>query len=153
MFLNNADVSLDGITIKKGATGGGEDGGCVWMSQSTLSAKDTTFKECTADGNYAYGGAIFATSNSEVFLSGSSKVSNNLAQDYGGGIYLVYGSSLKVSKGTTFDDNEAGEYGAAVYTIYDSSADIDGAEFVNNRVGWYEWDGEGGMDGAAVCSW
>ena len=152
-LYDGADVSLDGITVKEGSSTGGVDGGCVAMTGSSLKAHDTIFTDCTSDGEYAYGGAIWASSGSNIRISGTSEVSNCLAQDYGGGIYLVYSSTLKVSSGTTFSNNEAGEYGGAVYAIYDSSVDIEGAYFLNNKVGWYEWDGEGGEDGAAVCSW
>ena len=155
---NGADVRLSNITVMEGLSNGADnDGGCVSMTESFLSAHDTTFTDCFADGpegaTWAYGGAIWASDSSEITISGTSEVSNSTAKDYGGGIYLCYGSSLKASSGTTFSNNEAGEYGGAVYAIYDSSVDIEGAFFLNNKAGWIKWNEEGGEDGAAVCSW
>ena len=73
-------------------------------------------------------------------------MSSNLAQDYGGGIYPAYGASLRVESGTTFSTTA----GRLARGNHDSSVDTDGAFFLNNEVGWYEWDGDGGQDGTRL---
>jgi predicted outer membrane repeat protein len=112
--IRNAAVSFIDLTISGGSTSHRTDGpsarkgGGIYASDSTLSLRNSTVSDNSADD----GGGIY-TNNSTVTLSNST-ISGNSAGSKGGAINIGDFSTVSLSN-STVSGNSAGNSGGAIY--------------------------------------
>ena len=131
---NHAQVNVSGGTITGNTAVIG--GGAVYLeSYATFELSGTaTLSNNKTTGTQSYGGAIFATANSTVTVSGGTiRGSTTLTEPcarYGGAIYLESYSRLNMSSGQIMGCN-AGSDGGAMYVTDYATVEMTGGSILN----------------------
>jgi len=106
----------------------GDEGGAIYIYESTVTIEDSRF-----DGNESTsedGGAIYIDYYSTVTIQNST-FEDNIAHDDGGAIYIYYYSTVTIQN-SRFYGNYAGQQGGAIYIDYESTVTIENSTFENN---------------------
>ena len=114
-FIDDADVTISGLTITNGNVTNGFGGG-INILNGTL-----TLSDCTVSGNAAESGGGITIWNGTLTLSDCT-VSGNSTSGSGGGIYGVAGAPLHVATSTVTISNctvsgNAAESGGGIYGV------------------------------------
>ncbi len=156
IFVSDATLTLNNITIRNGYNNG-DDGGAI-ISNGTLNINSSKFLNNRADGwsggaiiafgavnitnsefannKGANGGALYAKwSNAVVTITGSNFHDNettSTTDGWGGAILVFDGASVTVNS-TTFNLNQAREGGAVYITLNSKLTMNDNSTFTNNK--------------------
>jgi len=124
------------------------NGGVIYMASVTLSSSgETVYSSLTATNTYlcnnkaANGGAIYATSKSNVLLMEGSVVSNNEATSNGGGIYLNNSNLECFNTAISIFDNTSNNNGGGIYATSSSVISISEGSSVNRNTAKYTGGG------------
>ena len=123
-----ANVTLNDVHIIGNKVHNDEGAGVYMYGGSKLTVNGGSFENNVADGNGAYGGAVFVKDSTATFNNVVFK--NNQSQYRGAAIYDD--NSDVTIKNCTFDGNEA-EYSIFYGYAGGSSFDVSGSTFVNNK--------------------
>lgn len=130
-------VTISGLTIADGATGGAVRGGGMQITASS----NVTLDDVIVRDNYAGGGAsgdggaLFVDSTSTLTVR-SSWIYSNTADSTGGAIYAESGSTLNIRQ-SSISNNTAGSHGGGIYS--EATTDITDSTIHANQA-----DGGGG---------
>ncbi len=103
--ITSGPVILDGLTLTNGTA---EDGGALYITNSSVTINNSTISNSTANGASGSGGGIFVDTGGTLAVS-DSEISGNLANRAGGGIEDNSGAGLDIIiQDVLFENNNAG---------------------------------------------
>lgn len=121
-ILSGVTVTIQGVTLQKGAVTGSEDGGAI-RNSGDLTILDSEIKDSTAQDS---GGAI---NNTGVLRIHNTTIANNVAGTTGGGIRNA--GTMTVTN-STLSGNRAASHGGALINISTFTATLEGVTVSGN---------------------
>ena len=118
----SGDIEIRGLTLTRGKSGSGFDGGAIWNS-ATLTLRDCDFVRNTA--SHYRGGAIFNESSLTLI---DCEFTDNFAGDSGG---AIYSRDSIVLTDCIFKSNESGS-GGAILSAGIPNLTMTGCRFLSN---------------------
>jgi hypothetical protein len=102
--LEGSNLRITGLTLLSGGSDSVEQGGCILLSgASTITLANAILKNCRAQ----FGGAIHASQESAVLVSGDSILQDNNALFDGGSLYLEQSSLTMTGRAKVVDSKAA----------------------------------------------
>jgi len=99
--INNANVSIDSLTLINGVSGNANNGGAIYASLSTLTINNSSISENGA--LFGAGGGISASRSSSVTIN-NSNIYDNYANGNGGGIDVSFSSTVTLNNSSVSDN-------------------------------------------------
>jgi parallel beta helix pectate lyase-like protein/copper-binding protein NosD len=104
---NYSDVTLSGLTL----TGGNNSsGGAIYAKRTDLTLDGVEI----TDNQAKYGSAIFAYTDTDVTLSGGTRLHHNTATRFGGAVYAYGSTGTLTVEDATIDSNDATSRGGGI---------------------------------------
>jgi|GEM_PF-1070342 len=139
LLITDSEVTISDTTFSSGEA---ENGGAVYVSDSSLTLESVELSDNTASNGWssAYGGAIVASATT-LTIEGST-FEDNYVDGYGSGGQIYATDSTVTLSVSLFSGGQASYYGAAMYLV-DSNLELDGSSFSDNAVSSEDY-GRGG---------
>jgi len=124
---NPGGVTLSGLTIANGNTGG-NGGGILLNSTGTINLTESVLSDNVGSG----GGGIYNNSTGAINI-GNSTFNNNAAGSGGGGIYNLLSGAITITNSTFSLNSTAGSsFGGGIYNASNGPITITNSTFSNN---------------------
>lgn len=126
-----ASVTIERLTLKDGATSGGDGGGGIYNAGGILTVSNSTLAGNSAGGGgggiYNFGGTVTITN---CTISNNSEGSPQ--SGFGGGGIANNGGTLTVSNSTLSNNSTLSSYGGGIFNVNDGMLTVINSTLANN---------------------